>query len=84
MSAMEWNKRYNVRQIKAARALLKINQQEMADFSGVSVQTIKRLEARDGIMGGSDGVVQNIRLSLEASGIEFIEKPDGAPRLSLR
>jgi transcriptional regulator with XRE-family HTH domain len=71
-------KRFHVRQIKAARALLGITQQQLAEDSAVSVQTIKRLEARDGPIGGRDWVVQNLTLTLEACGIEFIEEPDGA------
>ena len=64
----------SVTQIKAARALLGWSQTQLAAFSCISVQTIKRLEAQEGMLGGRDTSVQNIRLTFEASGIEFINE----------
>ena len=74
MTEWSWNKKFAVVQIKAARALLGWSQSQLAESSGKSVQTIKRLEAQGGMMGGRDTTAQDIRLALEASGIEFIEE----------
>lgn len=84
MTEWEWNKRFAVAQIKAARALLGWSQADLAESCGKSVQTIKRLEAQSGIMGGRDTTAQDIKLSLEAVGIEFIEERAGGIGVVLR
>ena len=73
----EWDRRVLVSQVKAARALLGWSQDQLAEYSCVSVQTLKRLEALDGMLGGRDTTVQNIRLTFEASGIEFLNEATG-------
>ena len=77
MADWQWGKRYTVSQIKAARALLEWSQQDLAEASSKSVQTIKRLEALRGRIAGRDTTVQDIMLALEAGGIEFVEEPGG-------
>ena len=44
----------SIRQIKAARSLLAWSQEQLAAAADVSIPTIKRLEARDGPLGGRD------------------------------
>ena len=61
----------SIRQIKAARALLDWPQDRLADKSGVSRPTIRRLEAQDGPLGGRASTGEKIRKTLEAAGIEF-------------
>ncbi len=52
-------------QVRAARAMVKWTQQDLARASGVSLPTIKRMEARDGpIRGITDNVVK-IQRALE-------------------
>jgi transcriptional regulator with XRE-family HTH domain len=63
-----------IRQVKAARALLNWSQTELADASGVSVPTVKRLEAGDGYLGGRDTTAAKICDALRAAGIEFINE----------
>jgi transcriptional regulator with XRE-family HTH domain len=58
-------------QVKAGRALLGWSQDRLADASGVSVPTIKRLEAEGGVLGGRPDTVAKIRQALETAGIEF-------------
>ena len=48
----------------------------MAD---VSVPTIKRLEAKDGPLGGRSDTGRKIRHALEIAGIEFIDENGGGP-----
>lgn len=71
-------------QIRAARGLLGINQQELADMSGVGVNTIKRVEASDGTTG-STRTLNQICQALDRAGIVFIEQ-DGqfGPGVRLR
>ena len=57
--------------IRAARALLRWNQANLARASGVSVPTIKRLEAIPGILGAHSSTVTALRRALESAGVEF-------------
>jgi transcriptional regulator with XRE-family HTH domain len=66
-----------IRQIKAARELLGWSQEGMAGASGVSVPTIKRLEAKSGELGGRDETREKIRTALEKAGIEFLDDGQG-------
>lgn len=61
-------------QIKAARALLRLEQEELARRSGVSVTTIRRLEAADGEQFVAKQTVRNVVKALEEAGVEFIHQ----------
>jgi transcriptional regulator with XRE-family HTH domain len=74
----------SIRQLKAARALLAWSQSQLAVAADVSIPTIKRLEAQEGLLGGRDETGTKIRLALEAAGIEFIEENGGGPGVRLR
>ena len=65
-------KNVSIRQIKAARALLDWSQEQLAEQSDVSIPTVKRLEAQDGMVGGRADTGDKLRTALEAAGIEFI------------
>lgn len=59
-------------QIRAARAMLGIDQKALADLAGLSVPTIQRMEASDGqVRGIVDSLVKVVH-ALEAAGIELI------------
>ncbi|NJM34603.1 MAG: helix-turn-helix transcriptional regulator [Rhodomicrobium sp.] len=60
-------------QIKAARALLRMEQEELARRCGVSVTTIRRLEAAGGIPVAK-ATVSTVRRALEEAGVEFIHQ----------
>lgn len=77
-------RKVSVRQIKAARALLAWSQDEMAAAAGVSIPTVKRLEAEDGPLGGRSDTASKIRLALDRAGIEFIDENGGGPGVRLR
>lgn len=74
----------SIEQIKAARALLRWSQEDLADASGVSIPTIKRLEAVSGPIGGREQTADAIRAALESAGIQFIEENGGGPGVRLR
>ena len=61
----------SIRQIKAARALLAWSQEELAEKSGVSSPTVKRLESSDGTLGGRAETAAKLIRALEAGGVEF-------------
>ena len=61
-------------QIKAARALLRMEQDELARLSGVSVTTIRRLEAASGERLVAETTTGTVRKALEEAGVEFIHQ----------
>jgi transcriptional regulator with XRE-family HTH domain len=72
----------SIRQIKAARALLGWSQADLAEASGVSHPTVKRLEAQDGELGGRAATGERLLKALESVGIEFTNS--GEPGVKLK
>ena len=64
-------------QIRAARALIGMSQQELAGRSLVGLATIKRIEAVGSEITGTAKTLVKIQKALEASGIRFIDEADG-------
>lgn len=61
-------------QLKAARSLLGWGQDRLAEASGVGSSTIKRMEGREGSIGGYAENVWKVQRALEEAGIVFIDK----------
>ena len=59
-------------QMRAARALLGIDQKMLAEMAGVSVPTIQRMETSKGHVRGVVGTLTKIVEALDAAGIELI------------
>jgi transcriptional regulator with XRE-family HTH domain len=59
-------------QMRAARALLNIDQRELAELSGLSVPTIQRMEASEGVIRGNVDSLMKLITALDAVGIELI------------
>src|SRR5450631_4099668 len=59
-------------QNRAARAILRMEQTALATKAGVSVETIKRLEASNGKLSAQYGTLLNIMNALRFEGVEFI------------
>ena len=59
-------------QMRAARALLGIDQRELAQRSGLSLPTIQRMEASDGVIRGNVDLLMKLVEALAANGIELI------------
>lgn len=70
-------------QIRAARQMIKITANELADLSGIGVATIRRFELMDGVPSGNARSLQAIQEALEALNIEFIGTPDNCPGVRL-
>jgi transcriptional regulator with XRE-family HTH domain len=62
-------------QLRAARALLGIDQRELAQRSGLSVPTIQRMEASDGVVRGN---IDSVMKLIEALGADIELIGDGA------
>jgi predicted transcriptional regulator len=74
----------SIRQLKAARMLMGWSQEMLATAADISLPTIKRLEARQGMLGGRERTATKIKRALEKAGIEFIEENGGGPGVRLR
>jgi len=59
-------------QVRAARALLGIDQRQLAERAGVSLPTIQRMEASGGVVRGVVDTLMKVVDALEADGIELI------------
>jgi hypothetical protein len=70
--------------VRAARALLRWEQRDLAGASSVSLPTIKRLEAKPGLMSAHLSTVVALKTALERAGIEFIDENGGGPGVRLR
>ncbi len=61
-------------QLRAARALLGIDQRTLAAQAGVSLPTIQRMEASDGYVRGVVDTLIKVVAALEDAGIELISE----------
>lgn len=59
-------------QLRAARALLGIDQKTLADMAGVSLPTIQRMEASDGTVRGIVETLTKVIEALNEAGVELI------------
>ena len=59
-------------QMRAARALLGIDQRQLAELSGVSLPTIQRMEASEGNVRGVIDTLTKIVDAFDAAGVELI------------
>lgn len=59
-------------QMRAARALLGIDQRELAQRTGLSLPTIQRMEASGGVVRGNVDSLMKLVDALSANGIELI------------
>ena len=59
-------------QLRASRALLGIDQRKLAELSGLSLPTIQRMEASEGVIRGNVDSLMKLVAALDANGIELI------------
>jgi transcriptional regulator with XRE-family HTH domain len=59
-------------QLRAARALLDIDQKTLAELSGLSVPTIQRMEASEDVIRGNVDSLMKLVSALDEAGIELI------------
>jgi len=72
----------NGAQIRAARALLRMEQEHLAEAAGIAATTLRRIESFDDRLGARHDTVRRIQQVLETAGIEF--QDDGRPGVRLR
>ncbi|HLW90082.1 MAG TPA: helix-turn-helix domain-containing protein [Roseiarcus sp.] len=59
-------------QLRAARALVGVDQRELAELSGLSAPTIQRMEASDGVIRGTVDSLMKLIAALDAAGVVLI------------
>ena len=68
--------------IRAARALLRWEQRDLANASLVSLPTIKRLESAPGVMAAHTSTIISLKTALERAGVEFTNGDQPGVRLA--
>ena len=63
-------------QLKAARALLGIDQKELAQLSGLSLPTIQRMESSEGVIRGNVDSLMKLLEALDDAGVIIIRPGD--------
>jgi transcriptional regulator with XRE-family HTH domain len=72
-------------QLKAARALIGMEQSKLAELARLNVNTIRNMEAAGvGPIAGRSVNVQAVQRALEAAGLQFIPQDGGGPGVRLR
>lgn len=59
-------------QLRAARALVGMDQRALAEACGLSLPTIQRMEGSDGVIRGNVESLMKLIAALEAVGVELI------------
>jgi len=59
-------------QLRAARSLAGLDQKRLAELSGLSVPTIQRMEASEGVIRGNVDSLMKLIAALDAAGVELI------------
>src|SRR5580704_1844355 len=65
------------RQIAAARTLIGMRQEELAEAAGISAPTLRRMELSEGIPGGIRNNLLAVQRALADAGAEFIKDIHG-------
>jgi transcriptional regulator with XRE-family HTH domain len=59
-------------QLRAARALVGMDQRALAEAAGLSLPTIQRMEASEGVIRGNVDSLVKLIAALESAGVELI------------
>lgn len=71
-------------QLRAARSMLRMEQERLAEASGVGVSTIRRLEGLDGELRAQATTLRRLERALEAAGVVFTNGDEPGVRLRRR
>jgi transcriptional regulator with XRE-family HTH domain len=66
-------------QLRAARALLGMDQRALAHAARLSLPTIQRMEASEGVIRGTVDSLMKLVVALEAGGVELINDGQTSP-----
>lgn len=66
-------------QLRAARALIGMDQRALAVASGLSLPTIQRMEASEGVIRGNVDSLMKLIGALDSAGVELIGEGAASP-----
>jgi transcriptional regulator with XRE-family HTH domain len=66
-------------QLRAARAMLGLDQRGLAELAGLSLPTIQRMEASDGVIRGNVDSLTKLITALDGAGIELLGEGSVSP-----
>jgi transcriptional regulator with XRE-family HTH domain len=66
-------------QLRAARALLGMDQRALAHAARLSVPTIQRMEGSEGVIRGTVDSLMKLIAAIQAAGVELINEGDTSP-----
>jgi transcriptional regulator with XRE-family HTH domain len=66
-------------QLRAARALLGLDQKALAELAGLSVPTIQRMEASEGVIRGNVDSLMKLIGALDARGLMLLGEGAASP-----
>ena len=70
-------------QLRGARAMIRMDQTELATRANVSVETIKRMERTTGVVSANVATLNAVVCALESAGVEFIAENGGGAGVRL-
>jgi transcriptional regulator with XRE-family HTH domain len=71
-------------QIRAARALLDLTAADLAEDAGISLRSLQRFEASEAVPDAQARLLERLKNSLEAAGVEFLGDPVKSPGVQLK
>ena len=71
-------------QLRAARALVNMDQRQLAELAGLSLPTIQRMEASDGVVRGTVDSLTKLLTAFGYQDIDFGQRPEFSKRYLLR
>ncbi len=71
-------------QVRAARALLRMEQVQLAAAAGISANTVRKIEAADDVPNVRVGTIRALQAVLEAAGIIFVNSDEPGVRMRRR
>ena len=71
-------------QLRAARGLLRVTQEDIAEATGVSIPTLRRWEGASGPIAGTATNVDAVQKYLTNAGVEFIDANGGGVGVRLK
>ena len=71
-------------QLRAARGLLNLSVAELADRTGLAINTIRRAESTNGTPAVTDANLRLLTATLETAGVVFIDASDLGPGVRLK
>ena len=80
---MQTSTSISIDQIRAARAMLRMSPEALAEESGISIATIKKLETKNSQITPRASTIDRLITVLESQGIEFLGTADDSPGVRL-